>query len=104
VYENRVLRRIFGPKREEIIRVIKSRSMRCASHVARMGEMIYGYRILVGKSEGKLPLKMSRRTGEDNIKMDLKEAEYEGVDWIHLSEDRNKCQALLNAVMNLRVP
>jgi hypothetical protein len=90
VFENRVLRRIFGPKREEdgswrklhnyelhnpysspnIVRVIKSRRMRCAGHVARMGEGRDVYRILVGKPEGKRPLGRPRSRGEDNIKMD----------------------------------
>jgi hypothetical protein len=98
VSENRVLRRIFGPKGEEdgssrklhndelhslysslnIVRVIKSRRMRWAAHVARMGEGIGVYRVLVGKPEGKRPLGRSRRRWEDNIKMYLREAEIDG--------------------------
>jgi hypothetical protein len=92
VFENRVLRRIFGPKRDEvagqwrkmhngelhnlysspdIIRQIKSRRMRWAGHVARMGEGRNVYRVLVGKPEGKRPLGRPRRRWEDGIKMDL---------------------------------
>jgi hypothetical protein len=81
VFENRVLRRIFGPKRDEVssspsilvIKVIKSRRMRWARHVARMGEKMNTYRILVGKPEGKRPLGRPRRKWVDNIKMDLRE-------------------------------
>jgi hypothetical protein len=89
VFENRVLRRIFGPKRgwrklnnEElhslysspsIIRIIKSRRMKLARHVARIGEKRNACRILVGKSEGKIPLGRPRRRWVDNIKMDLRE-------------------------------
>jgi hypothetical protein len=118
VFENRVLRRIFGPKRDEatgewrklhneelhnlysspnIIRTIKSRRLRWAGHVARMGEKINAYRILVGKPEGRRPLGgRPRRRWVDNIKMDLREIGWDGVDWVDL--------ALLNTVMNLRVP
>jgi hypothetical protein len=94
VFERRVLRRIFGPKRDEvtgdwrrlhneelnglyyspnIMRVMKSRRMRWAGHVARMGEGRGVYRVLVGKPEGKRPLGRPRRRWEDNIRMDLKE-------------------------------
>jgi hypothetical protein len=94
VFENRVLRRIFGPKRDEvtgewrklhneelhelysspnIIRIIKSRRMRWAGHVARMGEKKNAYRLLVGKPEGKRPLGRPRRRWVDNIRMDLGE-------------------------------
>jgi hypothetical protein len=92
VFENRLLRRIFGPKRDEVIgvwrklhneelhdlyssptilRVIKSRRMRWAGHVARIGEGRGVYRVMVGKPEGKRPLGRHRRRWEDNIKMDL---------------------------------
>jgi hypothetical protein len=94
VFENRVLRRIFGPKRDEatgewrrlhkkelyalysspnIIRVIKSRSLRWAGHVARMGERRGAYRALMGKPEGRRPLERTRRRWEDDIKIALSE-------------------------------
>jgi hypothetical protein len=99
VFKNRVLRRIFGPKRDKatgkwrspyneelndlysspnIIRVIKSRRIRWAGHVARMGEKQGAYRILVGRPEGRRPLGRPRHRWEDNIKMDLQE-----VGWGH---------------------
>jgi hypothetical protein len=62
------------------------------------------YRLLVGKSEGKRPLRRSRRTWVDNIKLDLLEIGWGGVDWIGLAKDRYKWRALVNTVMNLRVP
>jgi len=62
------------------------------------------YRVLMGKPEGRRPLGRPRRRWEDNIKMDLQEVGYGGVDWIRLAQDRNRCRALVNAVMNLRVP
>jgi hypothetical protein len=68
-----------------IIRMIKSRKMRWAGHVARMGEKRNAYRILVGKPEGKRPLGIPRRRWADNIKMDLREIEWEGMDWIDLA-------------------
>jgi hypothetical protein len=108
VFENRVLRRIFGPERDEvtgewrrlhneelndlysssnIIRVIKSRRMRWAGHVARMGEGRGAYRILVGRPEGRRPLGRPRRRWEDNIKMDLQEVgwgAWTGLIWLRL--------------------
>jgi hypothetical protein len=98
VFETRVLRKIFGPKREEdeswrklnndelhdlysspnIVRVIKSRRMRWAGHVARMGEGIGVYRVLVERPEGKRPLGRPRRRWENNIKMDLREIRIDG--------------------------
>jgi hypothetical protein len=98
VFENRVLRRIFGPKTEEdgswrkldndelhslysspnIVRVIKSRRMRWAGHVALMGEGRGVYSVLVGRPKGKRPLERPRRRGEDNIKMDLRETGIDG--------------------------
>jgi hypothetical protein len=124
VFENRVLRNIFGPKREEdgswrklhnnelhslysspnIVRVIKSRRMMWAGHVARMGEGIGAYRVLVGKPEGKRPLGRPRRRWEDNIKMDLGEIGIDGANWIRLAQDRVQWRAFVNTVMNLRVP
>jgi len=125
VLENRVLRRIFGSKREEvtvewrklrneelnnlflsanIFWVIKSRRSRWVGHVARMGERRGIYRVLVGKPEGKSPLGRPRRRWEDNIKMDLQEEGCGGMDWIELDRDRDRWLALVNAVMNFRVP
>jgi hypothetical protein len=125
VLENKVLRRIFGPKIIEvtgewrkllnealrdlyfsssIIRIIKSRRMRLAGHVARMGEKRNAYRLLVGKPEGMRPLGKPRRRWADNIKMDLSEIGSRGVVWIGLAQDRDKWRALVNAVLNLRVP
>jgi hypothetical protein len=113
VFENRVLRRIFGPKRDEatgewrrlhneelndlhssqsIIRVIKSR-MRRPGHVARMEEKRGAYRILVGRPEGRRPLGRSRCRWEDNIKMDLQDMGWD-MDWIELAEDRDRWRAL----------
>jgi hypothetical protein len=103
-----VLRKIFGPKREEdgswrklhndelhslysspnIVRVIKSRRMTWAGHVARMGEGRDVYRVLVGRFEGKRPLGRPRRRWEDNIKLDLKEAGIDGANRIQLAQDR----------------
>ena len=87
-----------------IVPVIKSRRMRWAAHVARMGERRGVYRVLVGKPEGKRPLGRPRRRWEDNIKMDLQEVGCGGMDWIKLVQDRDRWRALVNAVMNLPVP
>jgi hypothetical protein len=87
-----------------IIRIIKSRRMRWVRHVARMGEERNAYRLLVGKPEGKRPLRRPRCRWVDNIKMDLLEIGWGGVDWIGLAQDRDRWRALVNAVMNLRVP
>jgi hypothetical protein len=84
---------------------IKSRRLRWAGHVARMGERRGAYRALVGKPEGRRPLGRTKRRWEDNIKMDLREVGWGGgMDWINLAEDRDRWRALVNAVMNLRVP
>jgi hypothetical protein len=125
VSENRVLRRRFGPKRDEvtgewrklhneelrdlytspsIIRIIKSKRMRQAGHVARMGEKRNAYRLLVGKSEGKGPLGRPRRRCVDNISMDLGEVGWSDVDCIGLAQDRNRWRAVVNSVLNVRVP
>jgi hypothetical protein len=84
--------------------MIKSRKMRWAGHVARMGETRTAYRILVGKPEGRRPLGIPRRRWVDNIKMDLRETGWDGRDWIKLTQDRDQWRALVNTVMNLRVP
>jgi hypothetical protein len=69
-----------------------------------MGAKRNAYRILVGKPEGKRPLLRPRRRWADNIKMDLREIGWDGVDWIDMTQDRDQWRALLNTVMNLRVP
>jgi hypothetical protein len=124
VFEDRVLRKIFGPKREEdgswrkvhiyklhslysslnIFRVIKSKRMRWAGHVARMGEGRGVYRVLVGRPEGKRPLGRPRHRWEDNIKMDPSEIEIDGANWIRLAQDRVQWRALVNTVVNLLDP
>jgi hypothetical protein len=125
VFENRVLSRIFGPKRDKImggwrklhneelrdiylspsiIRIIKYRRMRWKGHAARMGEKRNAFRLLVGKPEGKSPLGRPRRRWEDIIRMDLGEVGWGDVDWIGLTQDRNMWRALVNSVLNLRVP
>jgi hypothetical protein len=87
-----------------IIRITRSRRMRWAGHVERMGENRNVYRLLVGKAEGKRPLGRPRRRWMDNIKMDHLEIGLSVVDWIGLAQDRYRWRALLNAVMNLRFP
>jgi hypothetical protein len=125
VFENRMLRRVFGPKRDEvtgewrklhnedlndlyslpnIVRVVKSRRMRWAGHVARMAEDRGGHRVSVGKPEGKRPLGRLRRILEDNIKMDFQEVGGGREDWIELAQDRDKWLALVGTVRDLRVP
>jgi hypothetical protein len=84
--------------------IIKSRRMRWAGHVARMGEKRNVYKLLVGKPEGKRPLGRPRRRWMDNIKMDLLEIGLNVVDWIDLAQDRYRWRVLVNSVMNLRVP
>jgi hypothetical protein len=87
-----------------IVRVIKSRRMRWAAHVARMGEGRGIYRVLVARPEGKRPLGRPRRRWEDNIKIDLGEIGIDGANWIRLAQDRVQWLAFVNTVMNLRVP
>ena len=84
--------------------VIKSRRMRWAGHVARMGEEMGVHRVLVGKPEGKRPLGRPRRRWVDNIRMDLQEVGCGYVDWIGLAQDRDRWRMLVSTVMNLRVP
>jgi hypothetical protein len=90
--------------RLQLIRMIKSRRMRWAGHVARMGEKRNAYRILVGKPEGKGPQGRSRCRWVDNIKINLREIGWDGIDWINLAEDRDKRRAFVNTVMKLQVP
>jgi hypothetical protein len=124
VFEKRVLRRIFGPKREEdgswrklhndelhslysspnIFRVIKSRRMRWAGHVARTGEGKGVYRVLFGRPEGRRPLGRPRRRWEENIKMDRREIGIDGANWIQMAQDRVLWRTFVKTVMNLRVP
>jgi hypothetical protein len=125
MFENRVLRRMFGPKRDEvaggwrrlhngelhdlhslpsIVRMIKSKRMRWVGHVTRMGGKRNACRLLVGKPEGKRLLGRPRHRWVDNIRMYLGEVGWRHVDWIGLAQDRDKRRALVNVVMNLRVP
>jgi len=125
VFENKVLWRIFGPRRGEVtgelrrlhneelndlysspnmVRVIKSRRMRRAGHVACMGEKMGVYRFLVGKPEGKRPLGRLWHRWVCNIKMELQEVGCGYMDWIGLAQDRDSYRTLLIAVMNLWVP
>jgi hypothetical protein len=84
--------------------MIKSRRIRWARHVARMGERRNAYRILVGKPEGRRPLGRPKRRWVGKIKIDLKKIGWVGMDWIDLAQDRDQWRALMNTVMNLRVP
>jgi hypothetical protein len=86
-----------------IIRQIKSRRMRWAGYVARMGEERNVYRVLMGKTEGKKPLGRPRRRWEDGIRMDLRETGWGTVAWIQLAQDRDRWRALVNTVTNLLV-
>jgi hypothetical protein len=87
-----------------IIRMIKSRRMRWAGPVTRMGENRNAFRIFVVMPEGKRPLERPRRRWVDNIKMDLREIGWNSMDWIDLAQNRDEWRALVNTVMNLRVP
>ena len=87
-----------------ILRVIKSRRMRWAGHVARMGEERGVYRVLLGKPEGRRPLGRARCRLVDNIRMDLQKVGCGYMDWIGLAQDRDRWRMLVSAVMNLRVP
>jgi len=124
VFEKRVLRRIFGPRRDEVMgewrrlhneelndlysspnitRVIKSRRMRWAGHVARMSEERGVYRVLLGKSEGRRPLGRPSHRWVDNIRMDLQVVGCGYMDWIGLAQGRDRWRMLVSAVMNLQV-
>jgi hypothetical protein len=83
---------------------MKSRRMRWVGHIARVGKLRNAYKIFVGKYEGKRSLGKPRRIWEDNIRMGLKEIGWEDVDWMHVAEDRDRWRAVVNTVMNLRVP
>ena len=125
MFENRVLRKVFGPKRDEvtgewrklhneelndlyslpsIVRVVKSRRMRWVGHVARMEEDGGVHRVLLGKPEEKRPLGRPRRRREDNIKMDLQEVGGNRGDWLELAQDRDRWRALMGTVRDFRVP
>jgi hypothetical protein len=86
-----------------IVRVIKSRRMKWAGHVALMGEGRGVHRVLVGRPEGKRPLGKPRRRWEDNIKVELREMGIDGANWIQLTQNRVQWRAFVNTVMNLRV-
>jgi len=124
VFENWVLRKTFGLKRNEvtgewrklhikelndlycppnIVRAIKSRRTRWAGHVAHMGQSRGVYRALVGKPDGKRPLGRPRPRWEGNIKIDLQELECRGMEWIELAEESDRWRTLVSAVMKLRV-
>jgi hypothetical protein len=123
VFENGVVRRIFGPKRDEIrgrkvhneelhnlytspdiIKMTKSMRMRWVGHVACMGERLNAYRVLVGKPEGKTPLGGLRCRWEGNVEMDIRDIGWGGTVWINLTQSRDQWWASVNAVMNLQVP
>jgi hypothetical protein len=125
MFENRVLRSIFGPKRDEvtgewrklhneelhdlyssprIIRIIMSRRMRWAGRVARMGEKRNACRLLVGKPEGTRPLERPRLRWLDNIRMDPVAVGWGDVDWIDLAQNRDRRRALVSSVLNPRIP
>jgi hypothetical protein len=88
---------------QNIVRQIKSRRMRWAGHMARIGEERNVYRILMGKPEGKRPHGMPGRRWENGIRMDLRDIGWGSVDWIQLAQDRDRWRALVTTVMNLRV-
>jgi hypothetical protein len=127
VFENRVLRRIFGQKRDEdemtrgwrkvhneelhnlyttpnIIRMIKSRRMGCAGHVARMRAKRNACSIFVGKLTGKRTLGRPRCRWVNSNKMDLREIGWDGMDLIDLAQDRDQWRTFVNSVMKLRIP
>jgi hypothetical protein len=125
VFDNRVLKRIFGPKRDEvtgawrklhneelhdlysspsIIRIIKAWTMIWVGACSTNGEKRNAYRLLMGKLEGRRPIGRPRRRWVDNIRMDLVEVGCGDVDWIGLAQDRDRWRALVNSVLNLPVP
>jgi len=125
VFENKVLRKIYVPKRDEmtgewrrlhkeklhglydspdVVRIMKSRRLRWADHVARMGEKRRLYSILVGKPEGKRSLGRLRRRWEDNIRRHLREVGVCDENWLDLAQGRSRWRTFITAAMNLRVP
>jgi hypothetical protein len=125
MFENRVLRRVFGAKRDKvtgewrklhneelndlyslpnIVQVVKSRRIRWAGHVACMGEERGVHRALVGKPEGNRPLGRPRHRWEDNIQMDLQEVGGGRGNWMELAQDRDRWRALVSTVRDFRVP
>ena len=123
-FENRVLRRIFGPKRDGLtgewrklhneelndlycspntVRLIKWRRMRWAGHVARMRERTVACRVLVGRADGKRPFGRTRRRWEDNIKKVIQEVVWRSMYWIDPAHDRDRWRTLLNAVMKILI-
>jgi hypothetical protein len=125
INQNRVLRRIFGLKRDEVIgvwrkvhneelhdlysspstiRIIKSKRMRWVGHQTQLGQKRNVYTLLVGKPEGKRLLRRPRCRWVNNMRTDLLELGRGGVDWIGLAQDRNKWRAFMNSLMNLQVP
>ena len=87
-----------------IVRVIKSRRLRWADHVARMEEVRRAFKILTGKPTGKIPLERRRRRWEDNIRMDVKEICVNAMKWVDSAQDRDYWRGLVNAGLNLQVP
>ena len=125
MFENRVLRRVFGPKRDEVtgewrklhneevndlyssptfVRGIKPRRMGRTGHVARMEKRRSIYWVLVGKPEGNRPFGRPRRRWEDDFKMDLQEVGCRDMNWIELAQDRDRWRSIVSMVMNFRVP
>jgi hypothetical protein len=123
MFENRVLRIILGPKRDEIpgqwrglhneelydlyssphiVRVIKSRRMKLVGHVARLGDRRGAYRVLVETPDGKRSFGMPRSRCKDRVIVDLQEVGWGDIDWIELAEDWHRWRALVYAVINLR--
>ena len=124
MFENKVLRKIYGTKRDEmtgewrrlhdeehglydspdVVKIMTSRRLRWAGHVARMGEKRRLYSILIGKPEGKRPLGRPRRRWEDNIRRDLREVGIRDENWLDVAQERILWRTFVTAAMNLRVP